>query len=336
MDNTIVSIVIPVFNNAVLVKIMVDSIVAQEYKDWELLLVDDGSDAQTRTLLQGYSETDSRIQLISRNRLPKGAQTCRNIGMKVAKGKYIVFFDSDDYVAPCCLSQRVAYMESHPELDFAVFPSKVFRGNDIKKGKLLSGIKPNYDDLFLFLVPRLPFIVWNNIYKHKTLQDKKVAWDEKVMSWQDSDFNIQCILSGLYYEYADSENIIADYYYRKTTSGSISKKIVNESHFKSHLYLYRKMIVTVREKYGSKYDRVLKNRSIDFFLLMKGAGKRSLYLSQLKKILKEEFRFSWLIRLQFKLYFVINKIFVDRFARYLSFPILIIYYIRYIRGCCKK
>ena len=102
---------------------MIDSIKCNTYDNWELLAIDDGSEESTISLLQRYAQEDSRIRLICRSRLPKGAPTCRNIGIDEAQGKYLVFFDSDDYITPDCLGQRVQSIEAHPELDFMVFPS---------------------------------------------------------------------------------------------------------------------------------------------------------------------------------------------------------------------
>ncbi len=329
--SNMVSIVIPVYNNTEYVRIMLDSIVSQEYQDWELLLVDDGSEEQTMQLLLQFSKTDRRIHVISRNRLPKGAQTCRNIGMDMAKGKYIIFFDSDDYVAPFSLAQRVAYMDKYEELDFAIFPSKIFRGSDYNNGKLFTGVEPYfYDDLFWFLLPRLPFVVWNNIYRLEYLRQWKIRWDEQVLSWQDSDFNIQNILAGAHYRYAKSPCIQADYFYRQTNSDSISKKMKDERHFCSHLYLYEKMICLVRAKHGSKYDKVLKKRAITFFVLMSRRGMDTCYIEELKKILRKNFGFTFLIMIQCRLFSFFSFLFNYHWAKYLSFPSLIYYYFLYI------
>ena len=99
----LLSIVIPVFNHPNLVKVMIDSILLNVFTDWELLVVDDGSDAFTLSFLNDLTRDDSRICLLHRGEKPKGAVTCRNIGMDAAQGSYIVFFDSDDYITPQCL-----------------------------------------------------------------------------------------------------------------------------------------------------------------------------------------------------------------------------------------
>lgn len=123
------SIVMPIYNRPDVLKVMLESIIINDYDMWELLAVDDGSDETTRALLSDFAAADSRIRLIFRDRHPKGAQTCRNIGLDMARGEYIIFVDSDDYVAPYCFTVRVAEMDSHPEMDFMIFPSGIFDGS---------------------------------------------------------------------------------------------------------------------------------------------------------------------------------------------------------------
>lgn len=84
------SIVIPFFNKKVLTGKMIDSIIANKFTSWELLAIDDGSSQETLDYLKKYEVYDN-IQIIHRNIEPKGAQTCRNIGLQKARGEYIVF-----------------------------------------------------------------------------------------------------------------------------------------------------------------------------------------------------------------------------------------------------
>ena len=108
---TSLSIIMPVFNHHDEVATMIDSILANDFQSWELLAVDDGSEADTLQLLERYAEADSRIKVVRRDRQPKGAQTCRNIGLEMACGEFVIIFDSDDYIAPYCLRQRVEMLQ---------------------------------------------------------------------------------------------------------------------------------------------------------------------------------------------------------------------------------
>jgi glycosyltransferase involved in cell wall biosynthesis len=76
--------------------------------------------------MQRIIADEPRVKWMERNREPKGACTCRNIGVERSNGKYLIFLDTDDLLAPHCLEQRVAVMEQNPQLDLAIFPSEIF------------------------------------------------------------------------------------------------------------------------------------------------------------------------------------------------------------------
>ena len=257
MSDVILSIVIPIFEKKELVSEMISSILENDFQDWELLAVDDGSLDDTLAFLQHYADEDSRIKLITRNRLPKGAPTCRNIGLEHARGNYIIFFDSDDYITPTCLKQRVKAMEARPDLDFLVFPSGQMRNKsfDSQTPERAFGYRIFDDDLSAFIRKTLPFIVCNNIYRTKALREKGIMWDTNLQSLQDSDFNIRCILADLRYDYAAA---LPDYGYRiENNDGSISKNITSEKHFNSHIYALNKIYDIVQRRFGHRYDHDL-------------------------------------------------------------------------------
>ena len=256
-NNILLTIVMPVFNNADLTRQMIESIRANSFQLWELLAVDDGSDQVTVSVLNQMSCIDPRIQIIHRNRLPKGAQTCRNIGLELAKGKYIIFFDNDDYVLPHCLETRVSEMESNQLLDFMVFPSGVISQNvfDDKAGEFVYGYPIYSDDINAFARRLLPFVVWNNIYRTQSLRDAGIIWDEQLLSLQDADFNLQTLLKGLKYGYSRNR---ADIGYRiDSSNGSISKRIASKAHQKSTIYAIEKFYQLYHHSKGHKYDGAL-------------------------------------------------------------------------------
>ncbi len=97
MDIPLISIIIPTYNRSWIIGETLDSVLAQTYTNWECIVVDDGSYDDTAELLKFYSEKDDRIKLHLRpNDMLKGASSCRNYGLKQAKGDFIQFLDSDD------------------------------------------------------------------------------------------------------------------------------------------------------------------------------------------------------------------------------------------------
>lgn len=90
------SVIVPIYNREKSIKKCVDSILRQSEKDFELILVDDGSTDNSLKICKDFEKTDNRIIVIHKEN--GGVSSARNAGIDVARGKYVVFVDSDDYV----------------------------------------------------------------------------------------------------------------------------------------------------------------------------------------------------------------------------------------------
>lgn len=247
------TIVMPFFNNPTLVVEMMESIVENDFQDWELLAVDDGSTEQSLEYIKSRV-TDARVRIIHRYQEPKGPQTCRNIGIKEMRGDFVIFFDSDDYVTPSCLRVRVQELQKRPDLDFMVFPTGVFVDGrfDPNAPKYIFGYPVNSDDTAALAKRELPFVVCSNIYRARSIVAHGMEWDTSLLSLQDADFNMQALTKGMKYAYA---NVKADYGYRIFTGGaSVSRQINTYKHFDSHLYATRRFFEMLQAKHGHKYD----------------------------------------------------------------------------------
>lgn len=95
--NPLISVIVPIYNVEKYLARCVDSIVNQTYKDFELILVDDGSPDNSGKICDEYAKKDSRIKVVHKKN--GGLSDARNAGMAVATGEYISFIDSDDYVS---------------------------------------------------------------------------------------------------------------------------------------------------------------------------------------------------------------------------------------------
>lgn len=108
-----VSVVIPAYNAAWCVRRALDSVLAQEYRDFEVIVVDDGSQDDTTAILAGYG---GAVRVLSK---PNGGlSSARNAGIAAARGEYVAFLDADDWWLPGKLLRQVALMESRPKLLF--------------------------------------------------------------------------------------------------------------------------------------------------------------------------------------------------------------------------
>ena len=102
-----ISVIIPFFNRLNLLFGAIDSVLNQTYKNFELILIDDGSTDDINELLE-YIKKDERI--IYRRQDHKGVSSARNLGIKIASGEYIAFLDSDDLFLPEKLELQLYYM----------------------------------------------------------------------------------------------------------------------------------------------------------------------------------------------------------------------------------
>ncbi len=123
MNNPLVSIIIPTFNRAHLIGETLDSVLAQTYENWECIIVDDGSTDNTAEVVNGYIQKDSRFQFYHRPiEKINGASSCRNFGLSLSKGVFVIFLDSDDLLLEYCLANRILKVSEKSDLNFWVFP----------------------------------------------------------------------------------------------------------------------------------------------------------------------------------------------------------------------
>src|SRR4030042_587586 len=106
-----VSVIITTYNRVHFVCEAIDSVLNQTFKDFEIIVVDDGSTDNTKEALKRYSKNIFYIYQSN-----KGRSQARNTGLKVAKGDYIAFLDDDDIWVPHKLEKQVAFMDSNPNI----------------------------------------------------------------------------------------------------------------------------------------------------------------------------------------------------------------------------
>lgn len=129
MNDIIVTVIIPTYNRKDIVLDAVQSVLNQTMKNFEVFVVDDGSTDGTVEYLQSLKLP---INLISKQN--GGVSSARNAGIKVAKGKYLAFLDSDDLWSPEKLEQQILYIEKHPDITL-VYTDEYIEVNGIVESK---------------------------------------------------------------------------------------------------------------------------------------------------------------------------------------------------------
>src|SRR5688572_31506979 len=182
------------------------------------MIVDDGSTDDSWEVLQMFALRDSRVKIFQRQREPKGACPCRNIAVENSTGKYVIFLDTDDLLAPYCLEQRVKVMEENPDKDFAIFPMLLFekKWDDLQ---LLWNTEDGRDDLHRVLVGD-PICQGTGTLWRKTSFQKVGLWREDLALWQDIELHIRSLLYPM--QYIKRMDLLPDVYLR-VTPNSLSR-----------------------------------------------------------------------------------------------------------------
>lgn len=155
MGEELVSVVVPVYNTEKYLDRCVSSIVGQTYSALEILLIDDGSPDGCPGLCDGWAQKDHRIRVIHKQN--EGLGEARNTGIRNARGAYICFFDSDDYVAPDLIEKAMASAKEHGSELICFGMYTVNRRGEVKRGMIPSARQLVYsqNEVTEVFLPRL-------------------------------------------------------------------------------------------------------------------------------------------------------------------------------------
>ncbi len=235
------SIIVPLFNRGEYAETLVRSLQQQSETNWEVLLVDDGSSVESLAVWNTYTEKDSRFRFIKRNRNPKGAPTCRNIGVLNSSGKYIIFLDSDDALSfPCSLHERRTALEKNPNLDYIISPTKVFYKlpND---SNAFHNVETEEDDLDRLLGFDIVWQTTSATWCRESI-DKIGKWKEGLPSCQDWDYHIRALVLGLKYR-----RITGGLSFWRISTNSITNQMREKKHLQSLELLLPKIYLLLKQ-----------------------------------------------------------------------------------------
>ena len=169
----VLSIIIPVYNVKSYIERCVKSILTQSYRDIELILIDDGSTDGSSLLCDDWAKKDNRVVVIHKEN--EGVSAARNIGLDLAKGDYITFVDSDDFLAPDTYSENMNYVLEHQDVDILQYPYCHFINENeiIYYHRPASVILVGKEQIFRnwWSGSPLEYVSWNKIYKRNIFSD---------------------------------------------------------------------------------------------------------------------------------------------------------------------
>lgn len=193
MSRSELCVVIPHFNRAELLRQTLDSVLSQGECAWQVVVVDDGSDAEHWEQIRQYA--DSRVRIIRREDGEKGPSRCRNLGWQSAETELVMFLDSDDLLGNWCLAQRLEATRANSDADAWVFPVLLFRQTPGDLRTLWNRMEGDRE-LERFLVSDPPWHTSSTLWRRRTLESLG-GFNEKVMYGDDADLHMRAILSGV-------------------------------------------------------------------------------------------------------------------------------------------
>ena len=218
----LVTIIVPVYNAAILLARCIDSIRFQSYENLEILLINDGSTDASRTICEMYARVDDRIRFIDRDN--SGVSATRNHAISLAHGKYLQFVDSDDWLDEHATRMLVERAES-TDADLVI--AHYCRVDGDEKPVVCGFINqrgPISKRLFAEHLMDEPAsfyygVMWNKLYRRDIVQEHDIQCDEELRWCEDFLFNLE------YIRYCETFAAVQTpmYYYVKNKTGLTSK-----------------------------------------------------------------------------------------------------------------
>lgn len=226
MERVKISVIIPVYNVEKYIRECVESVLNQTFKDIEIIAVNDGTKDNSIKIIEEYL-SDGRLKII--NKENGGLSSARNEGMKVARGEYIYFIDSDDFIEKDVLEVLYKNLESE-KLDI-VFSNFSFYNDKTKKEKKAKFTFPFEEKInkgYYFLYNGEEINVWNRLYRKEFLEKYNFKFIEGII-YEDQDFGFKTILLAENIKYIENYG----YKYRVGREGSIMSSQKKEKSLKS-------------------------------------------------------------------------------------------------------
>lgn len=243
MAAPIVSVLIPVYNVEEYLEKCLKSVMAQTLNNIEIICVNDGSTDGSLKILEKYKALDRRIKVV--NKENGGLPSARNAGLEIARGKYIGFVDSDDYIEPKMYEILVENAKKHNS-DVVICGANIFPETPRANQWLYETLSPWYrhyeeftSDILFKMTDTTPFL-WRTIVSKRLIDSHNFRLDENVVLGEDKAF--QCMI----YPYAKGITVIPDklYNYYWCRPGSLmSKDVYNNIGMKVQKHL--KLVVSI-------------------------------------------------------------------------------------------
>jgi glycosyltransferase involved in cell wall biosynthesis len=262
MGNPKISIIVPIYNTFVFLERCLMSIKIQNFKDFEVLLINDGSTDSSEAFCKDFIKNDKRF--ILKNKINGGLSSARNYGLKYALGDYIGFVDSDDYIDEnyCKILYNTASSKNLDILNFGFTyfkeGSKKARFSLLPKNRFIS--KQELVELLKFTSRnKMLWFTWSNFYRRDFIIKNNIKFNESILLGEDSLFNLECfynsdaiisITESLYY-YVYNESSLTQIKYKTDLLQKVETQLNArvKFHFEHQLINKKKFLEDIAKNY---------------------------------------------------------------------------------------
>ena len=232
--NPLVSVVMAAYNTADYIARAIESVLIQNHRNFELIVVDDGSTDRTAEIVRGFKNEPIKYFYKENG----GAASARNFALKKSSGSFIVILDSDDMMTPDFIARHLRVFEQNPETDL-IYCDDCFIDENDKPVRVMG--RPEYSDqkalisdMFRCAFPVVPF----RTCIRKSVFDKIGLYDERLIVSEDYDMMRRFVNQGL-----KVRHLPAAFYLRRLTTGSLSRSF-NAAKAKCHFEVVRRITET--------------------------------------------------------------------------------------------
>ena len=187
-SNELVSVIVPAYNAEKYLGKALDSLIAQNYKNWQAIVVDDGSTDGTLDLCRKYAEKDKRICVVTKEN--GGVSSARNAGLAKACGEYICFLDADDFLEPSFIEVLLCAVSAYGTVvsacDFARSEKEL--GNSVKNFEIYTIEQAFFQTCKNKII--YPFL-WNKMFSAKIIKKNSLEFDTDLVYGEDTLFMLK-------------------------------------------------------------------------------------------------------------------------------------------------
>lgn len=189
----LISIIVPVYNVEKYLSRCINSILGQSFTDYELILIDDGSTDKSGNICDEFAKKDQRIQV--RHFKNNGVSSARNTGIKISKGEWLFFLDSDDTLEPESLNSINSQLNKYKNIDMLVGSFRYINNNQIVNAYNANSYQDGIDVMHEYGLWNIKICMGSFVVKKEQVENNHIIFNTETKYGEDVEFINYCLLN---------------------------------------------------------------------------------------------------------------------------------------------